>query len=166
MKFKVKQDSPTFTAIMEMMKEINAVNKVAKDLFKETHAITYTPLGGKLAGGISAFIFPKRPKGYKPVGPKERNLSYPNFSNRGMLKKINDLPVLEYSVLNDIIGFQAPQHLEREEPTIKIVYSPGVIVRNDEILIDITEGCFYDGHPDLVEILESEFLEIKNAPKM
>lgn len=162
MKFKVLKGTDTFQKLEELRIKVTDVNNQAKDVVKKLEGKRYCGRSHKLAGGISAIEFDTKPEGYKPVGGSWRSLYYPKSVNKTDCKLIESLPTVEYSELNDIIGFNAPQTVSSEKGILWIS-TIGLIFGENEMLIEVHDGCKYEAPVDVVEILNSEYFALKEA---
>lgn len=160
MKYKVLKGTETFKKLSDLKKEIDRVSKDAYAVVKKLGATEYCEKSHRLAGGISAIGFEKKPEGYKNVDNEWRNLYYPKASNKDICKMIESLPTLPYEALNDIIGFKGPQTTS-ESRGIGWVNTVGIKFGKNFMLIDVYNGCKFKPNKDTKEILESEYIKLK-----
>ena len=68
----------------------------------------------------------------------------------------SDLPTIKYGELNTIVNFKSPQVVG-----LSFIQSVGLVFGQDEMLIEVANGCKYTPPVDVVEILESEYEKLK-----
>lgn len=164
MKYKVLEGSETFERLVRLQKKIIRVNNKARAVVKQLNGSKYCKRSHVLAGGIAAIQFDSKPEGYKVVGREHEMLFYPKAKNKHDLALINKLPVIEYDELNCIVNFEAPQTYSSENGLFWI-NTVGISFGSSFILIDVPKECKYSPNPDIIEILESEYMELYNKLK-
>lgn len=144
------------------MKKINEANNVAIELAKSFGSNKVAKTGRNLGGGIDAIEFEEKPENWKSVGEKWQNLFFPKSckENKAILEKINALPIVKKSELNEIVGFKAPQTVSSANG-IGWVETVGLVVGKEDILLSITEGVKFEPNQDMKEILNSEFEQLQ-----
>lgn len=160
MKFKILKETETFEKLMKLKERIISVNEQAADAIKLLGATKYCKAQNRLAGGVCAIEFEKKPDGYRRVGDRWSDLYYPKVSNKIDSELLQTLPTMDYKELNDIINFEGNQTIAAERGMFWI-HTVGLTWGENEILIDVENGCKYDAPTDVVEILESEYLKLK-----
>jgi hypothetical protein len=86
-------------------------------------------------------------------------LDYPKVANKKDTELIQVLPTLSYKELNDIVGFKGNQTISRG-CSLAWIHTVGLLW-GDPILIEVENGCEYTPIPDMIEILESEYLQLE-----
>ena len=165
MKFKIEKGTGLFEAFLVLKERIRITNAQAFEVVEELGLTRYCPELYCLAGGISAFVIDdftqfKRKNWAAINARKYSNFFFPKKikANEALLAKIKALPKLQYNELNDLIQFKAGS-----TTILGWALHPGVIWRDDFVLIDTTEGQIYEPVADMIEILESEYIRLKNA---
>jgi DNA-directed RNA polymerase subunit N (RpoN/RPB10) len=161
MYFKIEKGTDTFKKLSELKKQIDSITQQAKDVVTELGGERYCHHRYKLAGGISAIEFKKKPDGWKSVGESWQDLHMPLAKNKEACNKVENLPTLDYEVLNKIVGFKGPQTVSSGNglafvKTVGLNWCTGKYY-----LMEVATGCKYKPLSDIVEILESEFLKLK-----
>jgi DNA-directed RNA polymerase subunit N (RpoN/RPB10) len=169
MKFKISKGTETFNKLVELKEKVITVNEAARAVVNELGASKYCHRSHHLAGGISALVFDKKPEGYKEVGEKYQNFFYPKVANKAALEKIESLTLVEFDDLNKIVGFKAPQTVSSERgimwiSTVGLTWAEHGIPEEDMVM-DIENGCKYTPPADVVEILESEYEKLRTKLK-
>lgn len=160
MKFKVEKGTETFKKLIELEKKVKDVTQQQQAVVKQLGGEIFCKQSHKLAGGLSAIKFETKPDGYKVVGEKYQSLYYPKATNKVDCKIISDLPVIEYDELNSIVNFKAPQTVS-VDGGIAWISTVGLIFGKNEMLIEVENGCKYIPPKDVIQILESEYEELK-----
>lgn len=164
MKFKILKGTETFKKLDDFEKEIKRVNKCAIDLSKELGGDEKgTHLGHPhhLAGGIFGIKMPDKPDGWKDASKNHYNFFFPkiNKANKPILDKINSLPILKHKDLNDILSF------EFQSSGFTWYNCPGVEWGKEYILLNVDDNCYFTPNEDMIEILGSEYIKLKDNVK-
>jgi len=160
MRFKVIQESTTFKKLRELETKISEVKKQANKLCKKLGGKSIATTGRNAAGGIDAIEFLKNPgkDKWNPVGEKYSNLYAPKAANTEIIKQFSELPVVKFEELNSIVGF-TPEYIGING-SMAHVKCIGVMFCEKEILIKSEENSKFKPSKDLIEILESEYIQI------
>lgn len=169
MKYKIEKGTPLFTKLDNLGEQIRKVNKQACDLVKEMGFSNFHPKGNFiLAGGISAVHADKKPKDYAfAYGSSEPNAFFPRKikTNKELLAKINALPTIDASALNDLVNFDPFTDSSDITPTggRRISFHPGIAWKKKYILIDIANYYedSYKPAKHMIEITTAEFKKLK-----
>jgi hypothetical protein len=164
MYYKISKGTETFKKLMELKKKVEGVNKQANAAVGKLNGQRYAKAQGKLAGGISAIEYKEKPDGWKQVGNTWQNLYAPKSTTKAAWEIINVLPTIEYDELNKIVNFKAPQTVS-SDGGIAWVSTVGIAWGDKQILMEVTTGCKYKPLPDIVEIVESEYMKLKPKDK-
>lgn len=162
MKFKVLKGTDTFQKLEELRLKIKEVNNQAFNVVRELGSTRYCKKNGVLAGGISAIEFTSKPEGYINMGKSWQSLYFPKAKNKKDLELISKLPTIDYSELNTIVNFEGNQVVETDAG-LAFIKTIGLIFGENEMLIDIEDGCKYCPPKDIIEILSSEYFALKEA---
>ncbi len=136
-------------------------NGKAAELAKELGAAHYSKSQRGIGGGIEALDFPKSaPDNYKKIGPKYQNWYFPKASEKETLKRIAELPVIDYKELNQTLGFKGPQVVASENGLL-MVSTPAISWNDKDIILSLPGEVKFSPSNDVVEILESEYNRIK-----
>jgi hypothetical protein len=165
MKYKVIKNTETYNRLVDLEKKIIDANLQTKNVVELVSGLRYCANQNSLAGGISAIEFKTKPDGFKSVGNKYQSLYYPKASNKKVCDLINNLPKIKYDELNTIVDFKAPQTISTEN-SLCWVSTVGIIFHKENILINVNNGCDYTPLSDMIEIVESEYENLKNNGKV
>lgn len=164
MKFKINKGTELFEKFQQLKQDINEVDQKATELVKSIGHSNHCRAPHYLAGGIGAIEIKgmslKDRKGWVRVTKQDINLWMPrnNKENAELIGKIKALPKLDYAALNDLIGFKAGA-----TNSLGWATHPGVIWRDEYILIEMTDGQIYEPCEGMEEILTSEYQRLKNS---
>jgi len=163
MKFKINKGTELFEKFQQLKQDIQRVNKEATKLVESFGYTRYCIAPHCLAGGIGAIEILSVPlndrKKWVRVSKQNSQLWMPrqNRENAELIDEIKRLPKLDYAELNDLIGFKAGATNSFGWAT-----HPGVIWRDEYILIEMADGQIYEPCDGMVEILTSEYQRLKN----
>jgi hypothetical protein len=160
MKFKILPKTEAYDRLMDLKKRMIAVNEEAGKLVEELGGSEYCNKQHVAFGGIAAIKFAEKPKGWRIVGKTWQNLYFPKASEKQLLQKISNLPVIEYEEINNIVKFKAPQTVSHENH-LAWVSCVGLIWGKNYILISVAPGAKYEPPKDIIEIVESEYEKLK-----
>lgn len=158
----VKFGSEVYTRIQSVFSRMREVNKIAFQLCEEFGGISYFKKPGMLAGGISAIKFEngKPSKDWKKVGSKYviayENAYMPAKKDSDNQKRINDLPVIEKSEMNDIYGFPTGQFIGNE-----ISFMPGIEKIGNDYILDVSAGCIIAIKDGVSILSKSDYYKLK-----
>ena len=162
MKYKIQAGTDTYNLLLKVKADIVTAQAEARTLLKELGGTAFMEAEGVLAGGISAIRFPVKKAGWK--FHRHDGFFRPKETNLNVIKRISELPVVEYTAVNSILNFE-PQYIyvKREETMAQVNY-PALFFRKDHILLEVDIDALYPEPPvDVVEILDSEFVKIYNT---
>jgi hypothetical protein len=159
MKFKVLKGTETYNKLQAFQEKGNEVRKIALDFANSLGFEEYIENQKHRVGGISAFVSREKKEGYKQVFTRHRsNLIFPKTTkaNKELLAKIEALPVITDDEYNSIIGFKSNFY------ELNFVRAFGYRKSNKEdcYLIDLSGVTKYTPKPDMIEILESEYISL------
>ena len=159
MKFQVSKGTATFAALSAVMDKIAACNKQARELSEAHGADAYASGSRYVGGGIAALCYKQKPEGFKL-------LQYPNYyypkalkANRPLLDALAALPKVENAELNEVVGFK--NQTVCKDGGMFFCTHYGVKVYPEHFLLAMTEGVEFEAGPDLVELLESQYLALQ-----
>jgi hypothetical protein len=160
MKFKVLKGTETYDKLEAFQKKAAELNKIALDFALSLGFEQFVPSQRHIAGGISAFFSKEKRDGYKQVFTRHRSdLIFPKTTkdNKELIAKIAALPVIEYDEYNSIIGYEAGFF------GLTFVRAFGLKKNEEEgcYVIDLSGVTEYTPNKDMIEILESEYLQLK-----
>jgi hypothetical protein len=162
MKYKILKGSLLFDKFIELRERMNKVQKEATELVESLGHSRYCPALYKLAGGVSAIEFPNSEKvaGWMKLTNQNKRLHMPSKikANEELLNKFKALPTLEFNELNDMINYDS-----KEAHNLVWSSHPGVIWKSDYVLIDVNENMKYTPVEGMIEILQSEYNDLKSA---
>jgi hypothetical protein len=164
MKYKIIKGTVTFKALIVLKERIVEVNAVARQIVSETGAKEYYKANNCVAGGISGIKFAKRPSGWKRL-KRLHDTYYPQSSNKSLLERIAELPLVSYDELNQIVKFEAPQEVADKGDVTRLILSPGLVWGEEVILMSVEPGSVYSPPADVIEIVESEYNSLKSEIK-
>lgn len=164
--FKVDPQSPKHKAIKNLIDRCFDANKQAGDLAEKLGSKKWRPKNFYLAGGISSFHFDEAPDGWKLAYPKANDPGYyPKANlkkNREALAKIEALPLILPSALNELIGFKS--HFNH--PGLDCINDVVILKFSDSWVTDsVDQGKPYQVPDYLTEITYSEYEEMKMKRK-
>jgi hypothetical protein len=159
MKYKIEKGSALFDQLQEIRHRMIACNKAAQDLRVELGAKAVATRGDNIAGGIDALEFEDRPSDWKVIGKPWQKLYYPKAKLKGVIEKIKALPVVKSSEVATLLDFKS-QAISRQGDLL-MVGCPRTIWRKDLVLVDMPSECKYSPVDGMIEILDSEFEELK-----
>ncbi len=160
--FIVRTPSPLFQKLQEINKKMRSANKSALDLAKTVGCKQIRRENFQLAGGISSFYFKEKPDGFAYTRTKKHpNDFFPKkiIANKELLKKISELPLVEYQELNDLVGFDERKH----SPAGRWMFCPNISWHKDFVLLDFKSAEKYKPIVGMKEILYSEFEKLSKA---
>ncbi|WP_285055169.1 hypothetical protein [Pedobacter ginsengisoli] len=161
MKYKILKGSETFKKLVDLNQEIRRCNKASTDLAKEIGGDEKGTILGHsfhIAGGLSGVKMASKPDGWRDASKNYYGYFFPKINkvNKPILDKIKALPVVSYDDLNKIVGFSFQSH------DMTWFNCPGVIWKEELILMEVDYRCSFTPNEDMTEILESEFMKLKN----
>ena len=169
MKYKVLKGTKLFDSLLALKEKCDECNSAALNLAKKNGAEKAATTGGYVAGSIDAFLFnspPEKELWMQPDRYRNPNLFYPRSGkskkvkpNDSLHEKIKSLPVVTYENFNNVIGFRSQFvtfgdgffHFEKY----------GLSVYSEIALIEIDSRCEYTPLPEMIDITDSEFNQIK-----
>jgi hypothetical protein len=172
MRFKILRGTETFTKLTRLRLRINECNDAAGKLVKELGGERYLHHSGlyTIAGGIAGIELKERPEGWGLAYPKTySNIYFPirnRIANKEILERINSLPLVEDSDLNNILGYE-PQDVHKSGLRYTLAYRPAIHFRDEYMLIRITDGAVYTPiNADIIEITVSEFNSLEKESEV
>jgi len=159
MKFKVLKGTETYNKLQAFQEKSKELRKIALDFANSLGFEEYIENQKHRAGGISAFVSREKKEGYKQVFTRHRsNLIFPKTTkaNKELIAKIEALPVITDDEYNSIIGFKSDFY------GLQFIRAFGYRRVNikDCYLIDLSGVTKYTPKPDMIEILESEYISL------
>lgn len=162
MKLKIVKGSPLFDALHELWGRMKECNKAADDLVRELGYKEKAINGRRLAGGIDAIEMEgPKPEGWKKVGDRWQSFYYPTAKNKEVLRRIQALPTMDNDELNKILNFHSGAKCVGD--SLVWISRPGMSFSDDYMLMELSEGHEYKIPEGAEEILESEYLKLKEA---
>jgi hypothetical protein len=160
MKYKVLKGTALFDKLIAIVDQINECNQQALDLAHSQGAVGLATLGNNRGGGIDAFRFKEEPDMllWKQMDKhRYRDLYSPraNKKNNELFSQIQALPRIGYPEYNAVIGY------ESQWIGITCHQSYGLTQDDEFFLISVFDESKYTPHPDMIEILGSEFNLLK-----
>jgi len=155
MYFKTEKGSETFDKLDNVWRKINDFDKQANDLVIELGYTKYGRSNIGIGGGISCIYSKTKPEGFKTVGKIYQNLIYPKASNKKLLKRFKELPIVSLDEYNDAIGFK-PQF--KGLTHYKNYGSKRV---GELFIVEVPDNCNFQPPLGMVEILNSEYKALK-----
>lgn len=161
MKFKVEKGCELYDRLKALHNRIKQVNAQATELVESLGYTRYCRSHWCIAGGISAIEIVNMPSDERTKWTKmfkQSNLFMPrqNKQNSEIWAKIQALPRIEPMELNDILNFRAGA-----SKMLSWSAHPGVIWKEDYILIDVSDEHEYTPVAGMTEILVSEYNALK-----
>lgn len=156
MYFKIEHGTELFKEFESLNERRHKAHDAAFKLQKSLGGLGYTRPYGSLGGGINAIKFEDKPDGFKSIN-KSMSLYSPKKSNKEMIKRIENLPIVTEDELNSMLGFE-PQFSGKYYHNL-----PGFIECEKYILVDVSDLCKYTPKSDMIEILSSEYKELSKS---
>jgi hypothetical protein len=161
MKYKILKGTETFGKLHELNSKMKKCEAAASSLAIE--------LGGSkdgkrlsrgldcIAGGLAGIEMKTKLEGWRYASKNHYGFYYPRRikQNKEVLDRIENLPVLTYNDLNEIVSF------DQQASGMRWFNCPGVDWRDEYILLHIDNDCYFTPNADMVEILESEYIKLK-----
>lgn len=166
MKFKVIPGNELFDKFQKIRKDWTSANEAAGEWIEKNFGedIKWAGKLGVLGGGIGGINFDKKPDGFCHVGKKWHMLFMPYARNKKMWKEIDSLPVVEMSVLKDLLKYG--NYSGASEGGLFFSTYPGILIKDDVVLIDVIESITeYTPVPNMIEILISEYNQLSKPEK-
>lgn len=160
--YEVKPNTETFSKLTDFKKRFAEVEKAANEVLKQFGGKKIATLNRRY-GGIDGIVFDENPdpKKWKSVGEKYMNLFYPKASNKKDCLIIESLPTISHKEPCDIIGLSVPQTFS-SEAGLHWIDNVGLAFSTDKkIGVHISQGAKFDPSEDLIEITETQFVNIK-----
>lgn len=170
MYFKIDKKSDLFKALKKLQKDMHDARMKAFNLAEELgfSQIRRSNYPMSIAGGISSFYCEK---GKKPdnfaytYGPSSPNDIFPKRikSNKDILNKIKELPIIDCSRLNDLINYHWLEHKypNKNGSGSHILFAPSVNWNKGNILISFPDYVTkYKPVTGMIEITFSEFQKL------
>lgn len=155
--YKIPKGSKVYDDLVNLSTKIDYVNEEINKILDEFSAVRYCGLQNSPWGGISAIQFSENPPLNWKAVDKDQKLYYPKAKLKSTCARIEGLPRIEWSELNDLVGFKAPQTVTLNA-RIQWIVGVGIIFGNKFHLMNIVIGAEYVPINDVIEIIESEFL--------
>lgn len=161
MKYVVFKGSSLFDSLIGLQKRIKSVNKAAFDLAATVRCTKIARGYNSIAGGISAFSYDSKPPLFVLAGKSWERRYYPRKckDNKALLEKIHALPRVEYSELNELIGFKSQSYGKGRG--ITFCNCPGIHFFRNYVLVEVDEEAKYKPVIGMKEITVSEFNQLK-----
>jgi hypothetical protein len=158
MKYKVVKGTATFEKLTALNETLKACHEAMVPLFNEFKASQYIPLKDNAIafGGFAGLIFKKSPPPHWAKVKGTKNAWYPkNWAvNKSVIDRIEKLPTVSLAEYNEAIGLTNP------EPEIQFNRYGFTYIEDQELFL--IECSSVNVSEDLVEILGSEFIRLKN----
>lgn len=157
MKYKVAKGTKIFSDLEDMFKEIDRVDLLAKEMAAKYGAnFGYLTPSNCLARGLVAIELTKKPDGWRMFDKSSYGYYCPKRikKNHPIIDEWNSLPVIHYSVFNDIVGYK----IQKQEGFLS--FNMGLKKSKDGnfFLLNCNEKCSYTPiSQDIIEILTSEY---------
>lgn len=168
MRFKIVKTSPLFSKLQELSAKITKVEAASRALVKKMGFKEFRPQSFVLAGGISAVASATKIEGYAyAFGPKSQHELFPKKikANKELLDEINNLPVVEYEELNNILKYDGRKSNEGNgRGGLRISLHPGIVFKKNVVLVDTADYVDYKPITGMKEITTSEYNKL-NARK-
>lgn len=167
MKYKVNKSTELYKRLKEVWDKCDKCTEVATNLAISLGAIKVATRGRNRSGGVDGFYF-----NYDNTPDKELwtqidrhnnpRLFYPRHGkkykvNESLHERIDALPVITFEEYNALIGF------ESQWAGLTNYKSFGMHMGKDYILIEVATECKYTPLPDMVELLDSEYVKLKKS---
>lgn len=154
--FKIKKTSKTGKKFLNIQNEMIRCYKKAQDLVIELGGESWNHGHFNVSGGISAIKF--RPKfkssNYKVIKIEDDVLHFPKSQTKGgreILKKIEELPVVQIRDLNEIMNIK------------ELLSNIGFKDRGDYFLVDCPGNWVFTPPTDAKKITEQQHKELLNV---
>jgi hypothetical protein len=157
MKFKVMKGTELFNEFEEFFRKRNEYNKLAFSIATELGFEKIAFNRNCVAGGIGAFYHEGKKEGYKTIGKPKDNCVFPNKNNTEVKALIDALPTIKVEEYNNIIGYKPNYNGE----FISTRFASELSKCGNYYLLDIKNGSEFEMKEDMIEILESEYLNLK-----
>ena len=157
MYFKIEKGTNTHNSLEELFEKINKCNLESISFVEKLGYKKHGKKHGVIAGGISCIESENKPEGFKTVGKKHQNLIFPKAGNKKLLAQINNLPTVSFKEFNDAIGFKS------QFVGLTHHRACGCDKQAEIYLIEVDDRCIYTPKKDMIEILASEFIQLKKA---
>lgn len=161
MKFKILPGSELFDQLQEIYRRGLEAKVITVRFLEEMfpHNQKYVARDGCF-GGIDCIHFDKKPDGWKQVGESWQRLYAPKASEKALIRAFSALPVVKKDEIKAAIGYGNYAGMSNGN----LVWSSnvGFVFSDDFILIETSSVANeYVPKPEMIEILESEFLHLK-----
>ncbi len=161
MYYRIDKGTDTFQKLSALWEKITAAHDAAKEIVEELGVKYYARASHALAGGISAIQFFEKPEGWVKVGRKNQSAYMPNAKrNKEIYDRIHALPVVHHKEMNDITGYQTQTYTKGDG--IVFSHTNGLFYSKDCFLIEVDNEAKFTPNQDMVEIVTSEFMKLKN----
>jgi len=157
MKFKIKKGTRIFNRLDAIYARMKNCKNAAKALAEKHGWKEWYKKPGAAAGGIGGVKLDQKPEGWKLAAPRQsKRFFYPKQvkANKDILEELNALPVVMISEISDALGYGL-----QVGPQLQISRCPGVIWRDEYILLDVHDWCEWRPEEGK-EILVSEYNEL------
>lgn len=166
MKYKVLKGTDLFDKLWSIQKKMQSCQDEAQKIVNTIpEADGSSKRSHCLAGGIAAFHFKKgwtnAPDGWRKMEKGWTQWFMPKSSdkkNKELLKKISELPVLGYEIINDLLNF----HFYVTEE-LQVWHCPIVEWRSKYVLIEVPNDKKYKPLDGMIEIMDSEYIKLSKA---
>lgn len=170
MKFKVEKGHPLFDTLMVVWEKIKVSKDACNALAAEVGSDGVSGSDSYLAGSINAFHFADHKKPNEHWKAMEKGFTpwfMPKWSTRDkatkeIIAKIQSLPKVDTAEINDPLNFKHGAFSTSKG--IHWVQRPGVWWFPEYILVSTPEGYKYEPVEGMIELKESEFEALKEAP--
>lgn len=164
MKFKILKGTESFDKFMALQDLISGCHKAAAAVAKKVGVKEWHPAWWAMSGGISAFVFDKKPAGWANAFiPHEDKAYMPKknlVSNKELLAEIRELPVVQADALNKIVKYDPGKCRSGRQ----IMRHPGFLIKKDYVLLTFSDYVVkYKGTKDMIEITHTEFEKLSKA---
>jgi hypothetical protein len=154
MYYKTLKGSDTYKNFDKLQQDIMAVTKAAFALVEELGYESYIDKRMACAGGISGIQIAEKPKGWKRVYQKHYDdVYFPSDikANKELLAKIEALPYVNFTQLNDCVGYK--------EQTLGTtwMYKIGCSWHDDYVLFTVNDKARFTPPADCTEITVTEY---------
>jgi hypothetical protein len=127
MVFKVSKGCELYDKLKALMDRVNECDRAADALAKELGGTSCRKGYWTIGWGLSAITMPVKPKGWKNAHRDLVGEYMPSASNKEVVKKINELPKVEYNDLNSLVGYH------------NAFGHPGINVRDDYAFLTFSD---------------------------
>lgn len=157
MKYKVLKGTATFEKLTALNEKLKACHEAMVPIFNEFKASQYIPLKDNAIafGGFAGLIFKKSPPPHWAKVKGTKNAWYPKkwAVNQQIIDRIEKLPTVSLQEYNEAIGLTDP------EPEIQFNRYGFTYLEEQELFL--IECSSMKVSEELIEILESEFMNLK-----